>query len=78
MDEAVPPPVEATKARPAAAEPVRRLLRPVDLRRDHGRGGAKRRDRATVVVYGDYLCPYCRRLRPVLERLHKALGERMS
>ena len=30
-----------------------------------------------VVLYGDYLCPYCRSLRPVLERLRQALGERM-
>jgi NhaA family Na+:H+ antiporter len=30
-----------------------------------------------VVIYGDYLCPYCRSLRPVLERLRQALGERM-
>ena len=30
-----------------------------------------------MVVYGDYLCPYCRRLRLVFERLRKALGERL-
>lgn len=54
-----------------------RLLRPVDKRRDHARGGG-RRDRAVVLIYGDYLCPYCRRLRLVLDRLRKALGERMT
>jgi NhaA family Na+:H+ antiporter len=57
---------------------ARRLLRPVDGRRDHvrgepaGEGGAP-----TVLVYGDYLCPYCRRLRRVLERLRRALGGRL-
>ncbi|HEY1425133.1 MAG TPA: Na+/H+ antiporter NhaA [Caulobacteraceae bacterium] len=56
----------------------RRLLRPVDRRRDHVRGGAAKSDRATVLIYGDYLCPYCRRLRLVLDRLRKALGERMT
>ncbi|HWF76969.1 MAG TPA: Na+/H+ antiporter NhaA [Caulobacteraceae bacterium] len=63
-----------------SAEPAeqRRLLRPVDKRRDHVRGGAVARGRATVLIYGDYLCPYCRRLRTVLDRLRKALGERLS
>ncbi len=56
----------------------RRLLRPVDKRRDHVRGGAVKHGRAVVLIYGDYLCPYCRRLRLVLERLRKALGERMT
>jgi len=41
------------------------------------RGGAARSRRVTVVIYGDYLCPYCRILRTVLERLRQALGERM-
>ena len=30
------------------------------------------------MLYGDYLCPYCRSLRPVLDRLRQALGERMA
>ena len=55
----------------------RRLRRPVDKRRDHLRGGAGVRRHATVLIYGDYLCPYCRRLRLVLDRLRKSLGERM-
>ena len=54
-----------------------RLLRPIDRRRDHIRGGSARGRRVTVVIYGDYLCPYCRTLRTVLERLRQALGERM-
>ncbi len=56
----------------------RRLLRPVDRRRDHVRGGPAQRGQATVVIYGDYLCPYCRRLRPVLARLREALGDRLA
>ena len=54
-----------------------RLLRPIDRRRDHLRGGGARNRRVTVVIYGDYLCPYCRVLRTVLERLRQALGDRM-
>ncbi len=55
----------------------RRLLRPVDGRRDHVRGSAAH-GRDVVLIYGDYLCPYCRRLKLVIERLRKALGERMT
>jgi NhaA family Na+:H+ antiporter len=61
----------------ASAAAERRLLRPIDGRRDHLRGGKSARGRAAVLIYGDYLCPYCRRLRTVLERLRAALGERM-
>ena len=57
----------------------RRLLRPVDKRRDHLRGGGGRGAGSVVLIYsGDYLCPYCQRLRFVLERLRKALGDRMA
>jgi len=56
----------------------RRLRRPIDERRDHVRGGGAKDRRVTVLIYGDYLCPYCRRLRDVLERLRQALGERMA
>ena len=66
-------------ARPhAGAKPTRRRPRPVDPRRDHIRGGPPARGRVVVIMYGDYLCPYCRRLRPVLERLRATLGERMT
>ena len=62
-----------------ASSADRRLLRPVDRRRDHVRGGpAGKRGQSTVLIYSDYLCPYCRRLRPVLARLHEALGDRMA
>jgi NhaA family Na+:H+ antiporter len=52
-------------------------MRPVDSERDHVRGNAATPDPITLLIYGDYLCPYCRRLRGVIERLRKALGDRM-
>ena len=55
----------------------RRLLRPIDRQRDHVRGGGASNGGMTVLIYGDYLCPYCRRLGQVLDRLRRALGERM-
>src|SRR5215468_5602917 len=66
---------EETGTTPAAAF---RLQRPVDFARDHVRGGGTTEGVVNVVLYGDYLCPYCRRLRPVLERLRQALGERLA
>ena len=54
-----------------------RLQRPIDRDRDHERGDPDARDSVTVLVYGDYLCPYCRRIRLVLDRLRHALGDRM-
>lgn len=56
----------------------RQLLRPIDPRRDHVRGGDAAARPLTILIYGDFLCPYCRRLRYVLERLRHALGERMA
>jgi NhaA family Na+:H+ antiporter len=53
-----------------------RLQRQVDPARDHVRGGGVP-DAITVVSYGDFLCPYCRRLLPVLARLREALGDRL-
>jgi NhaA family Na+:H+ antiporter len=54
-----------------------RLQREVDPARDHVRGGIGAKDVVTVVSYGDFLCPYCRRLLPVLVRLREALGDRL-
>jgi Na+:H+ antiporter, NhaA family len=53
-----------------------RLQREVDPARDHVRGGGVA-DTITVVAYGDFLCPYCRRLIPVLARLREAMGDRL-
>jgi NhaA family Na+:H+ antiporter len=50
------------------------LWRVVDPDRDHTRGGGAD-DVVSLVVYGDYLCPYCRRLRYVLAQLRSTLGE---
>jgi NhaA family Na+:H+ antiporter len=61
----------------SAAAREHRLLRPVDPARDHIRGGDAAGRLLTILIYGDYLCPYCRRLRHVLERLRTTLGERM-
>ena len=69
---------EHTQDPSESAEGRGRGPRPVDRRRDHARGGHARQGGVTVILYGDYLCPYCRRLRPVLERLRRALGERMT
>ena len=55
-----------------------RLRQPIDPVRDHVRGGGAREGVVSLVVYGDYLCPYCRRLRLVLARLRQALGERLA
>src|SRR5512144_3000609 len=51
------------------------LRRPIDAARDHVRGGDVAAA-VSIVVYADYLCPYCRRLRRVLKRLRRALGPR--
>ena len=53
------------------------LRRPVDPQRDHTRGGGADERVVSLVLYGDYLCPYCRRLRHVLARLRETLGPRL-
>jgi NhaA family Na+:H+ antiporter len=53
------------------------LRRPVDLTRDHVRASGAGPAAVTVLIYGDYLCPYCRRLREILERLRQAMGDRL-
>jgi len=54
-----------------------RLQRAIDPRRDYVLGGHTSESIVNVVLYGDYLCPYCRRLHPVLDRLRQAFGERL-
>jgi NhaA family Na+:H+ antiporter len=53
-----------------------RLLRSLDLGYDHLRG-AWTDESVVVVAYQDFLCPYCRRLRQVFNRLREALGDRL-
>ena len=55
-----------------------RLRQPIDPARDHVRGGGARAGVVSIVLFGDYLCPYCRNLRHVLARLRNALGERLA
>ncbi len=62
---------------PVASGAAVRLRRPPDPARDHVRGGGAR-GAMTLVMYGDYLCPYCRDLRLVLARLREALGDRLT
>ena len=54
-----------------------RLQRSVDRGRDHVRGGSAAAGVVSVVLFGDYLCPYCRNLRHVFARLRQVLGERL-
>ncbi|HWK64018.1 MAG TPA: Na+/H+ antiporter NhaA [Rhizobiaceae bacterium] len=63
---------------PPSARRESALRRPVDRARDHIRGGNARGGVISLVVYGDFLCPYCRRLRLVIARLREALGERLA
>jgi NhaA family Na+:H+ antiporter len=51
------------------------LQQPIDGARDHIRGDRAARDAVEVVLYGDYLCPFCRRLRPVFLQLREVLGD---
>jgi Na+:H+ antiporter, NhaA family len=55
-----------------------RLQRAIDPLRDHLRGGRAADGVVSVVFYGDYLCPYCRGLRPVLDRLRQVFGDRFA
>ncbi len=63
---------------PAAAGAAFRLQRAIDPERDHLRGGKPGANVVGVLLYGDFLCPYCRRLRQIMIRLRQAMGERMA
>jgi Na+:H+ antiporter, NhaA family len=67
-----------TKEAEVAAGIAFRLQRAVDPGRDHLRGGRQADHVVSVVLYGDFLCPYCRRLRQVFIRLRQALGDRLT
>lgn len=56
------------------AQPLPKLALPVDPARDHIRGPEDAP--VTLVAYGDYQCPYCRRLEPILARLREEEGDR--
>jgi NhaA family Na+:H+ antiporter len=60
---------------PLTADPVR-LIRPIDRARDHVRGGGDP-NAVSVVGYFDFLCPYCRRLRKVMDQVRRAYGGRV-
>jgi NhaA family Na+:H+ antiporter len=53
------------------------LQQPIDKQDDHIRGNPSAEDAVSVVLYGDYLCPFCRRLRPVMRQLRERLSERL-
>jgi NhaA family Na+:H+ antiporter len=60
------------------ARDATRSMRPAEATRDHIRGGPPGAGVIVLVLYGDYLCPYCRRLRHVLRALREKLGARMA
>jgi NhaA family Na+:H+ antiporter len=51
------------------------LQKPIDDSLDHIRGNRADPESVDVLLYGDYLCPFCRRLRPVLLQLREELGD---
>src|SRR5690242_3823654 len=55
-----------------------KLLHAVEPEHDHVRGADLSAGAVSVVYYGDFLCPYCRRLREVLLRLKASIGDRLS
>jgi len=55
-----------------------KLLHAVEPDRDHVRGADLSEGAVSIVYYGDFLCPYCRRLREVLLRLRESIGARFS
>jgi NhaA family Na+:H+ antiporter len=65
-------PSDSTEAAGSAV----RLLRVVDRQRDRIRGDGSAPGAVSLVLYGDYLCPYCRRFGQVIRRLRETLGDR--
>ena len=51
-------------------------LKPPVSTRDHIAGSHDAP--VTLVEYGDYQCPYCGAVRPVIQRLQKALGKKLQ
>jgi NhaA family Na+:H+ antiporter len=50
-------------------------LKPLVSDRDHIRGPASAR--VTLVEYGDYECPHCREVAPIIEQLRERFGDRL-
>ncbi|HYY05021.1 MAG TPA: DsbA family protein [Candidatus Limnocylindria bacterium] len=50
------------------------LAPPVDLQRDHWRGGADR-ETAWLLAFGDYECPYTRAAYQAIQRLESRMGD---
>ena len=69
------PPTRSAGQAAAPSKPHR--PRPVDPKRDPVRGGEGPGRPVTVVIYGDFLCTFCRRLRRPLARLRETMGGRM-
>ena len=51
------------------------LSQPVDAERDHVQGPADAP--VTLVQYGDFECPNCGDMYPVIKRIHERLGPRL-
>ena len=64
------------RAQGRVAAPIADLAVPVDPERDHLRGPVDAP--LTLVQYGDYECPYCRRAAPVVARLLERFDGRLQ
>src|SRR4051812_34839712 len=65
---------DSTRRCPKMDDDLDRLTPPVGPR-DHRQGP----DDApvTLVEYGDFECPYCRRAHPIIKEVQRALGDRL-
>src|SRR6185369_9961065 len=64
-------------AQDTAPEAATWLQIAVNAERDHVRGGDAP-GAVKVLIYTDFLCPYCRRLRTVMKQLRQSLDERLA
>ncbi|HXD43250.1 MAG TPA: Na+/H+ antiporter NhaA [Ramlibacter sp.] len=64
-------------AQDTAPEAATWLQIAVNAERDHVRGGDAP-SAVKVLIYTDFLCPYCRRLRTVMKQLRQSLDERLA
>ena len=54
------------------------LQQPINETNEHILGNRNNPNSVEVVLYGDFLCPYCRQLRPVFLQLRDALVSRLG